>query len=117
MSENVTRLEPGKRYRVTTVVEGVADNANEIALPETGAYWSNRVGQTLVYGPAVSIELVELEPVPGCIYRDADHELFLRLPNDRWLDLNAETNFAGHEWSDDYPTRPIVELELKETPA
>ncbi len=115
----INKLEPGKRYRVTTVVEGVADKDGEFGSGDTGFYTG--VGVLTVYGPATSVEEIEPEYVTGHFYRDASGYVYLhRAPSTfyagGWTRL-CEYDGSTHVYPDSQPKRPLVELELKEKSA
>lgn len=109
---------PGRRYRVTKVWEGVAGSDSSIGLIGGGFL------RTYVDGShaEVTVEEIKSTYVEGRLYRDADGDVVLRadsieFADEPWVFVSSSgrgAEGAGERWRDDLPSRPLVELELKE---
>lgn len=127
----ITKLEPGKRYRVTAVFEGVANAQGTIdasaVSDSTHEAWSCHASRSgahpehvRVIGEAATVELIEPEYIPGHFYRDADGDVVLRLHlahygmhDEPWLSVGGP-NVDFDKWWASTPRRPLVELKLTE---
>lgn len=116
----ITKLEPGKRYRVTAVIEGVADEDGEIRATPYNEAWSSatnyRTGPCVRVGAeATTVEEIEPTYLVGRFYRDADGDLVMRRSNrdEPWLHIYADGT-GEDTWFETTPRRPLVALELKE---
>lgn len=117
---------PGRRYRVTAVVEGVADTHGNVIVPLTDqhdrVYWAASLGQLRVSAGATTVEEIKPTYIEGRLYRDADGDVVLRAAetddsirsNQPWIYLGSNGVSAGARWGANIPTEPLVELELKE---
>lgn len=127
--EPIARLEPGKRYRVTAVVEGVANDDGEIGMDTDNHTWrSSFNGAQRLTADATTIEeITPPEPAyqPGEIYRDAEDDVVLYAPEDDsdtyggpWVVISANSNEAdaapGDRWFETTPVRPLTRLNLTE---
>lgn len=81
---SITRLDTGKRYRVTAVVEGVADGDGEFEVDSGDAGFYKASGAVMLYGPATLIEEIKPEYMAGAFYRDDVGDTFQRTDVNTW---------------------------------
>lgn len=113
------KLEPGKRYRVTAVVEGVANRHGAIEGDVNYVFYSDGYGATRIAGDATLIEEIAPTYHPGRVYRDADGDLFVLEPGsnfsaNEWLAIGGYGFSIGEFYPLDDLNLPLTELELKE---
>lgn len=113
MSE-ITKLVPGKRYRVTATIEGEASQSGNIYVGGVGSVHT-AFGTTSVVinseAAGLSVEEIEPEPIPGRIYVDSEGDRYLRQglnPERPWLYLGWD-GLTGR-YAEDEPVRPLTLL-------